>query len=57
MAGLLLQHVAKKIDQAPAKLVINIANLHCFPGDRPFLETLLPKVKIDPRQGYNFDAL
>lgn len=61
MAGRLLQHVASAVDSAPAKLVINIANLHCFPGDRPFLESLLPKYhigsKADKRNSYDFGAL
>lgn len=57
MAGLLLQHVALKTDQAPAKLIINIANLHCFPGDQPFLESLLPKQAMDRRHSYDFGAM
>lgn len=59
MAGRLLQHVAQKVDSAPGKLVINIANLHCFPGDRPFLESLLPKrhIGFDKRSTYDFGAL
>lgn len=57
MAGRLLQYVAGEISMRPGKLVVHIDNLHCFPGDRPFLEGLLPKKVEDKRSGYNFGAL
>lgn len=60
MAGRLLQHVAGESSFFPGILVAQIANLHCFPGDRPFLESLLPKFQVrddDPRKNYNFGAL
>lgn len=67
MAGRLLQWVGEQTDLYPGHLTINIANLHCFPGDAPYLNTLLPKFHIDPRQqgrfpedprkAYNLDAL
>jgi thymidylate synthase len=59
MAGRLLQHVASEVGQFPGKLVLNIANLHCFPGDRPLLQSMLSaeKVSQDPRSNYNFDGL
>lgn len=57
MAGRLLQWVAEHTGLEPGKLVVHIDNLHCFPGDRPFLEKFVPKGELDPRQGYNFGAL
>lgn len=65
MAGRLLQWVSARVGRPPGKLVVHINNLHCFPGDRPFLETkYLPKVNLnegkfpnDPRAGYDFGAL
>lgn len=65
MAGRLLQWVAHAVKSTPGKLVVHIDNLHCFPGDRYFLESLFPKVHIsnegkypeDPRKGYNFGAM
>lgn len=61
MAGRLLQWVAEKVDQAPGRLVVHIDNLHCFPGDVPFLNANLPKDhQVRPakdRSNYNFDAL
>lgn len=59
MAGRLLQHVAEATRQRVGKLVVHIDNLHCFPGDRPFLQNLLPnqKVKLDPRANYDFGAM
>lgn len=58
MAGRLLQWVAERVDQAPGRLVVHIDNLHCFPGDRPILETMFPSVQIDDRRaGYNFEGL
>lgn len=58
MAGRLLQHVGQQLDVAIGKLVINIDNLHCFPGDRPMLEHMLPTGETqDPRVSYNFGAL
>lgn len=50
MAGRLLQHVAQKVGMGVGLLVVHIDNLHCFPGDRPYLESLAaPK--------YNFGSL
>lgn len=59
MAGRLLQWVCNAVGHVPGELVTHIANLHCFPGDRPFLEAFLPKTITpeDPRQRYNFGAL
>lgn len=58
MAGRLLQVVAYEVGLRPGTLVTHINNLHCFPGDRAYLESLLPgKETYNPRAGYNFDAL
>lgn len=73
MAGRLLQWVCSKVELElaqqgagsaaqvwPGKLVVHIDNLHCFPGDRPFLEDLIRKsrgVQANPRHGYNFEAM
>lgn len=61
MAGRLLQWVCHKIGVPPGKLVVHIDNLHCFPGDRPFLEKYLPKGEVDlndtRRANYNLDAM
>lgn len=59
MAGRLLQLVSSQVSLRPGKLVVHIDNLHCFPGDRGYLESLLPQVQTyeDPRANYNFGAL
>lgn len=57
MAGRLLEFVAKQTALDTGKLVVHINNLHCFPGDRQYLESILPKTAVDKRQGYNFGAL
>lgn len=62
MAGRLLQWVATETSQLPGKLVVHINNLHCFPGDVPYLNNLLD-TRADPnpakkdRSHYNFGAL
>lgn len=66
MAGRLLQEVCKVLNikgrdlYLPGNLIVHIDNLHCFPGDRPFLETYLPTAEPqlkDKRAHYNFGAL
>jgi hypothetical protein len=57
MAGRLLQWVAEKTEARVGSLIVHIDNLHCFPGDRLFLESFLPKTQADKRAGYNFGAL
>lgn len=66
MAGRLLQWVGQKVDLRIGRLVVHIDNLHCFPGDRPYLEQLLKHRDMDmypidtvsdKRAGYNFGAL
>lgn len=64
MAGRLLQFVAESTDMQPGKLVTHIDNLHCFPGDRPFLEkhladavTTMANSVVDKRATYDFGAL
>lgn len=75
MAGRLLQHVAGEVELAlarqgagsaaelaPHRLIVHIDNLHCFPGDRPHLESIAPPMVVsssvaDKRAGYNFGAL
>ena len=58
MAGRLLQWVAQETDMTPNRLIVHIDNLHCFPGDKPFLLAQMPKEELNnPRAHYNFDAL
>lgn len=59
MAGRLLQWVGRTVGLPIGNLVLHIDNLHCFPGDRAFLESQLPhdEVKLDKRSTYNFGAL
>ena len=60
MAGRLLQLVSHQVGMVPQRLIVHVDNLHCFPGDRPFLESLLPKTEVqvdDKRANYNFGAL
>lgn len=58
MAGRLLQLVAQQTQMVPNRLVVHINNLHCFPGDRPYLESLLPAISTHPnRSSYNFGAM
>lgn len=60
MAGRLLQWVTQQVDvAATGRLVVHVNNLHCFPGDRPFLEQLLPlgETQLNARASYNFDAM
>lgn len=63
MAGLLLQWVGQMTDIPVGTLVIQIANLHCFPGDVSMLESRLPETMRrghrapDPRDSYNFGGL
>jgi thymidylate synthase len=61
MAGRLLQHVAERANMTPNRLIIHIDNLHCFPGDKPFLLAQIPKEHMDyqqdPRANYNYGAL
>jgi thymidylate synthase-like protein len=59
MAGRLLQWVCEVIGTVPGNLVVHIDNLHCFPGDRLFLEQFIRQTEAssDPRASYNFGAL
>jgi hypothetical protein len=58
MAGRLLQWVGQRVDMRISNLVVHIDNLHCFPNDRPYLESLLPQTQShDVRSSYNFEAL
>lgn len=59
MAGRLLQHVCTWLQRTPGQLVVNIDNLHCFPGDLSLLKAMLPANMrpLDKRSGYNFEAL
>lgn len=58
MAGRLLQWVAEQVGHRVGRLIVNIDNLHCFPGDATFLEQRFPKHEPgDKRSGYNLDAL
>lgn len=64
MAGRLLQWVAQKVEIRPGNLVVNIDNLHCFPGDRPILQNMVrveqmtsAKVQASARDHYNFEGL
>jgi hypothetical protein len=58
--GLAQQGAGSAADIQPGKLVVHIDNLHCFPGDRPFLENLLRQASMpseDKRVGYNYGAM
>lgn len=61
MAGRLLMWVAGHADRLPVgNLVVHIDNLHAFPGDKVFLQSLMPQVAArsdDVRASYNFGAL
>lgn len=55
MAGRLLQFVAQQSRMIPGRLVLHIANLHCFVGDNVFLEKTVNE--YNPKSNYNFGAL
>lgn len=63
MAGRLLQFVSTAIGQKPRTMQINVANLHCFPGDLPLLKELTRqhsskvKVELNAKTDYNFGAM
>lgn len=58
MAGRLLQHVASGVGMEVGTLVVNIDNLHCFPGDIPMLQAQLPKEQArDKRKSYDFGSM
>lgn len=59
MAGRLLHFVCSQTGFIPGRLVVHIANLHAFEGDRYFLTQAVqrPVSKVDARAGYNFEGL
>lgn len=59
MAARLLQLVSAQAQARVGKLIVNIDNLHCFPGDRDFLQAKYggPLKSEDKRASYNLDAL
>lgn len=60
MAGRLLQEVADHVGLPVGTLVLHVDNLHCFPGDVPFLKQMLPTASasvVDRRTNYNFGGL
>lgn len=60
MAGRLLQWVAHETGMRPGKMMMYIANIHAFEGDRNFLESVAYTgngAYVDKRNSYNFEGL
>jgi hypothetical protein len=53
MAGRLLQWVAAQVHMEPGTLVLSIASLHAFEGDKSWIEDRV----TDRRRNYNFGAM